>query len=183
MTSAPARQRDAARTRAALLEAARELFGARGYTATTVRQVAERAGVDPALVMRYFGSKTSLFIAALDEGWHPREGHPYPVDEVVGRTVRAGVTPLIQAAVAQTDDPEVLEAAARIIHERLVTPLLAESGHVHPDDAHLRAELAAAALAGIVTARATGLFETLAAADLDTVLQLARRITHCTLTD
>ena len=52
------------RTRAAILQAAQELFAAQGYERTTVRDVAARAAIDPAMVMRYFGSKEGLFAAA-----------------------------------------------------------------------------------------------------------------------
>lgn len=54
------------RTRAAILDAARRLFAERGHAATTVRDVAAAAGVDPALVIRYFGSKDELFVRAAD---------------------------------------------------------------------------------------------------------------------
>jgi AcrR family transcriptional regulator len=50
-----------ARTRAAILKAAQELFAAQGYERTTVRDIAARAAIDPAMVMRYFGSKEALF--------------------------------------------------------------------------------------------------------------------------
>lgn len=62
-----ARQRDAERTRAALLNAARTLFSTRGFANTGVREVAELAGVNSALVGRYFGSKQGLFRATLEE--------------------------------------------------------------------------------------------------------------------
>ena len=52
------------RTRAAILEAARELFMEFGYQAATVRDVAHRASIDPAMVIRYFGSKEELFARA-----------------------------------------------------------------------------------------------------------------------
>lgn len=52
-------------TRAAILDAARELFAAGGFSGTSVRAVAARAGVDPALVHHYFGTKDELFVAAL----------------------------------------------------------------------------------------------------------------------
>jgi AcrR family transcriptional regulator len=51
-------------TRAAILAVARERFGERGYDATSLRAIATEAGVDPALVIHYFGSKESLFVAA-----------------------------------------------------------------------------------------------------------------------
>ncbi|GAA3240509.1 TetR/AcrR family transcriptional regulator [Pseudonocardia petroleophila] len=66
MTTAP-RPRDSAATRAALLAAARALFAERGYDGTTVRGVADRAGVNQALLFRYFGNKEALFAEAVSE--------------------------------------------------------------------------------------------------------------------
>jgi AcrR family transcriptional regulator len=53
-------------TRATLLDAARAEFAERGYDGATVRVIAERAGVDPAMVNHWFGGKETLFTAALD---------------------------------------------------------------------------------------------------------------------
>jgi AcrR family transcriptional regulator len=61
------RPRNAAATRAALLTAARELFATEGYERTTVRAVADRAGVNQALLFRYFGNKEGLFAEAATE--------------------------------------------------------------------------------------------------------------------
>lgn len=52
------------RTREAILDAARERFAADGFERTTVRAVAAGAGIDPSMVMRYFGNKQGLFAAA-----------------------------------------------------------------------------------------------------------------------
>jgi AcrR family transcriptional regulator len=52
-------------TRRAILAAARAAFAARGYEQTTIRAVAGSAGVDASMVMRYFGSKAGLFLAAV----------------------------------------------------------------------------------------------------------------------
>lgn len=60
----PTRRRDAVATRAAILDAAREVFGREGYERATMRAVAAAAGVDAALVVRYFGSKADLFAEA-----------------------------------------------------------------------------------------------------------------------
>lgn len=60
------RTRNAEATRAAILAAARARFGADGYERTTLRAVAADVGVDPALVIRYFGSKQDLFAAAAE---------------------------------------------------------------------------------------------------------------------
>ena len=60
------RPRNASQTRADILTAARRRFGSEGYERTTLRAVAADVGVDPALVIRYFGSKQDLFAAAVD---------------------------------------------------------------------------------------------------------------------
>ncbi|MDE2570837.1 MAG: helix-turn-helix transcriptional regulator [Sphingomonadales bacterium] len=60
-------RRDARRTRVAILEAAQDAFSTRGYSQTGVRDITAAAGVNPALVSRYFGSKDKLFEAALSE--------------------------------------------------------------------------------------------------------------------
>lgn len=67
MTTTNPRPRDSVATRAALLAAARELFADRGYAGTTVRGVADRAGVNQALLFRYFGNKEALFTEAVTE--------------------------------------------------------------------------------------------------------------------
>jgi AcrR family transcriptional regulator len=56
--------RKSERTRGAILKAAQELFAELGYARTTVRDIAARAAIDPAMVMRYFGSKDALFARA-----------------------------------------------------------------------------------------------------------------------
>jgi AcrR family transcriptional regulator len=66
VTAAPAvmpasRAERRARTRQQIMTAARELFAERGYIETTIRAIAQRAGVDPALVMQHFGTKSALF--------------------------------------------------------------------------------------------------------------------------
>ncbi|WP_441246420.1 TetR/AcrR family transcriptional regulator [Kitasatospora sp. McL0602] len=58
-------RRSAEVTRAAILRAARDRFAAQGYERTTIRAVAGDAGIDPSMVMRYFGNKEQLFDAAL----------------------------------------------------------------------------------------------------------------------
>jgi AcrR family transcriptional regulator len=67
MLSMPSRARegrDGQVTRAAILNVARSQFGDLGFERTTIRSVASAVGVDPALVMHYFGSKAELFAAA-----------------------------------------------------------------------------------------------------------------------
>jgi AcrR family transcriptional regulator len=62
------RARNAAATRAAILAAARAHFAADSYERVGVREIAAAAGVDPALVIRYFGSKDGLLREALHQG-------------------------------------------------------------------------------------------------------------------
>lgn len=63
---APTRARNAEATKADILAAARARFGAEGFERTTLRAVAADVGIDPALVIRYFGSKQDLFAAAAE---------------------------------------------------------------------------------------------------------------------
>ena len=69
------RSRDAAASKDALLQAAQSLFGQQGFEGTTIREIGERAGVDAALIARYFGSKADLYIAAV-AGRGRRSGTP-----------------------------------------------------------------------------------------------------------
>lgn len=66
MTHEPvSRKRNAAQTRAAILDAARRLFSERGYDQTGLREIASEAHVNVALVIRYFTSKEMLFQKAI----------------------------------------------------------------------------------------------------------------------
>jgi AcrR family transcriptional regulator len=61
-TKAPtARTRRREQTQARILASARHLFAETGYDRTTIRAIAAHAGVNPGLVMHYFGSKEDLF--------------------------------------------------------------------------------------------------------------------------
>lgn len=80
-------------TRGAIVEAARGLFGSRGYADVSMRGVARAADVDPALVHHYFESKTALFAAAMESPVDPaarvREAlDSGPLDELGARIVR-----------------------------------------------------------------------------------------------
>lgn len=58
-------RRDPEGHRAAILDAARHAFAERGYTRTTLREIARRAGVTHGLISRQFSSKERLFLAAV----------------------------------------------------------------------------------------------------------------------
>ncbi|HEY8604264.1 TetR/AcrR family transcriptional regulator [Tsuneonella suprasediminis] len=68
-----AKRRSGEKTRAAILAATKRLFAEKGFDRTTIRNIAAEAGCDPALVMRYFGSKRKLFFEAVDS---PLESFP-----------------------------------------------------------------------------------------------------------
>ncbi|MEV4322738.1 TetR family transcriptional regulator [Microbispora rosea] len=59
-------RRSSAETKAVILAAARERFAADGYDKATIRAIAADARIDPAMVMRYFGTKEKLFAAAAE---------------------------------------------------------------------------------------------------------------------
>lgn len=63
---APQTPRRSDATKAAILDAARDRFGALGFERATIRAIADKAGIDPAMVMRYYGNKQKLFAAAAE---------------------------------------------------------------------------------------------------------------------
>lgn len=64
-TARTTRPRDANASREALLASARILFSERGFEQTTVRDIGDHSGVDPALIARYYGSKVKLYLATV----------------------------------------------------------------------------------------------------------------------
>jgi len=76
----PRRQQQAAETRAAVLAAAVQLFGERGWAATGMREVARAAGVSVETVYAGFGSKSDLLLAALDVAV-VGDAAPVPLDQ------------------------------------------------------------------------------------------------------
>jgi AcrR family transcriptional regulator len=69
------RKRDAGATRASILKAAKHQFAKCGYDGTYLRDIAAEAGVDAALINRYFGGKEGLFQAALKDSMFPSIAH------------------------------------------------------------------------------------------------------------
>ena len=118
MTAQPrGRRRGNPDTRAAILAAARERFAASGFGGTTIRSIAVAAGVDPALVHHYFGSKDDLFVAALELPVDPRA---VMAQQVVGPRGGAGER-LVRALLSVWDDPQVQPALLAMVR-RLVEP-------------------------------------------------------------
>src|SRR5712664_1426844 len=69
----PGRRQGAPGTKGMIVDAARAEFLERGYTATTIRSVARRAEVDPALIYHYFTDKATLFASTLNLPADPRQ--------------------------------------------------------------------------------------------------------------
>ncbi|CAM5671976.1 hypothetical protein STENM36S_07631 [Streptomyces tendae] len=67
---------ESADTRDRILTTAREEFSERGYDKTSVRGIAKAAGVDPALVHHYFGTKEQVFEAAIEVAFAPALSPP-----------------------------------------------------------------------------------------------------------
>lgn len=89
-------------TRAAILDAARSLFAERGFGGTSIRAIAGAAGVDPALVHHYFGSKDDLFVASLRIPVDPRE----LLAEVIAQGPEGAAERLLRTFLSVWDDPE-----------------------------------------------------------------------------
>ena len=99
----PAKSRDADNTRQLLLRAARHRFARDGYAATKVRDIAADAGVNMALINRYFASKEGLFEACLDRV-DKELGAPAAADATVDRIVQ---TMLTQITASSSDDEQL----------------------------------------------------------------------------
>ncbi|MFI7546208.1 TetR/AcrR family transcriptional regulator [Actinoplanes sp. NPDC049599] len=178
------RKRDAAATRQALLDAARSRFERLGYDRTTLRDVAADAGVNPALVKRYFDAKEGLFKAALAST--PRfVGGPgeFPGDraalaEALSHQLSAGGRPehgehpvLMLLRVSGDERVDSLRRQALADFSRQVLDV-AEPG----DDGLLRAQLLVAFGVGIAVVRSAVGLQPLAGATADELLGPLRAV-------
>jgi AcrR family transcriptional regulator len=167
-TSSPRRRHDSQASRQALLEAADALFEERGYDAATVRDIGERAGVDAALIARYFGSKENLYLATLEHGRTPVPTDPMQLlERMLSRSEQRGSGPVPHAMVSPTLTDAMREQIREIMRRRLVEPL---AGELAAPDAVLRVEILVALAIGVSLTRASGTLPTLAAAPLEDVL-------------
>ncbi|MER5198327.1 TetR/AcrR family transcriptional regulator [Streptomyces sp. NPDC002755] len=187
MTGVTARKRgrpprtESADTRDRILTAAREEFSERGYDKTSVRGIAKAAGVDPALVHHYFGTKEQIFEAAIEVAFAPALGAPEavadgPLDQVGERLARFvfGVweNPTTRKPLLAIVRSAVNNDTAAAVFRRLVASLVLRriAGRLDLPDAELRAELAAAQLVGCAMLRYVIKVEPLASADLELII-------------
>ena len=171
---APKRSRDATATREALLDAGRVLFAERGYDRATLRDVGERAGVDPALIARYFGGKEGLYLAVFATEPQPDvTGGPEAIAaSLLRRWDEHGPGPMTHAITRTELDDAVGERLRARLEERLIGPVAEELRSAGAPDPRLRAELLVAALVGVGVVRSGGGLEELSAAPREQVLEL-----------
>lgn len=150
-TPRPSRADRRRSTEARILAGARELFAEKGFERTTIRAVAAAAGVDPALVMQYFGSKRDLFGQAVQAIPAP-PATPDPdalVDQLLGTLgLKPGGLPEGTLAMMRS----MLTDPAAADHVRLALGRQTDSiGAALPaaDDPELRAALVVTTLLGI----------------------------------
>ncbi|WP_121709369.1 TetR family transcriptional regulator [Streptomyces sp. E5N91] len=168
-------------TRDRILTTAREEFSERGYDKTSVRGIAKAAGVDPALVHHYFGTKEQVFEAAIEVAFAPALRAPdaigdAPLDEVGERLTRfilglwenpASRTPLLAIVRSAVNN----ETAATVFRRLIATQVLRRvAAQLHLPDAELRVELAAAQLVGCAMLRYVIKVEPLASADPEQIV-------------
>jgi len=164
-------------TREDILAAAAAAFADRGYDRATIRDIAGRACVDPALVIHYFGSKDALFAEVLQLPLRPRE--------VFSRAAAAGLehvgTTVVRSFLEAWEPPEqrlqltamlrsatTNETAMRILRDLLVREVFAPMTQVlGVPDGELRATLVGSQLVGLALMRFVGAVEPLASADID----------------
>ncbi len=166
-------------TRAALLDAARVEFTEHGFDGATVRMIAQRAGVDPAMVNHWFGGKDALFVAVMEIPVNPDEivsriltGDPDQLAERMLRTFLSvwdanggGALAALMRSVASHEEAARMmrEFVSRVIFGRVVAT-------VAPDQPELRAALCGTQIAGLGMIRYVIRLEPLASADHDTVV-------------
>ncbi len=166
-------------TRGALLDAARLEFTERGYDGATVRTIAARAGMDPAMVNHWFGSKDGLFVAALQLPVNPDEiihrildGDPQQAAQRLLRTFLSVWDPqaggaliaLVRSVASHEEAARMLrEFVSRVIFGRIISAIA-------PDRFELRAALCGTQVIGLGMMRYVIRLEPLASADADTVV-------------
>jgi AcrR family transcriptional regulator len=173
----PGRRPGTSGTREAILDAARTSFGTSGFAATTIRGVAAEAGVDPALVHHYFGTKQSLFAAAVELPGDPAVLVPLLLDggadglgERVVRTFLSiwdatpGQGPMLALLRAALADETAAASLRDLLTTAVLVPLAEATGR---DDVPLRASLAASVMTGLALSRYVLRIEPLASADAD----------------
>jgi AcrR family transcriptional regulator len=135
------RQRDASRTKARILAAAQQAFAEHGYSHAGIRDIAAIAGIDSALLVRYFGSKAKLFEAALIDAIPQFEELDLAQagfgERLTAKFLEAFLDLRAQAMIAlSTSDPQARMISARVMEAHGIAPLARWLG---PPNARARA--------------------------------------------
>ncbi|SEK48599.1 DNA-binding transcriptional regulator, AcrR family [Blastococcus sp. DSM 46786] len=158
-----------------MLAAARAAFAERGFDGASIRAIATAAGVDPALVHHYFGSKDQLFLAAIEAPANPADFLPEVLaggrDELGGNVVRMLLRvwdgPMQPAALALVRSAVGNEWTGKLLREFLVSQVLRRvvaTLDATPAEREARGALVASQLIGLVVARYVLRVEPLASA-------------------
>jgi AcrR family transcriptional regulator len=166
-------------TREEILAAARERFAKRGYDGTSLREIAERAGVDPALVRRFFGSKEGLLVAALTATFRPDKDVAEVVsgdldtlgDQIIRYTLSLWEqAPTREMLVAMLRSACTNERAAKLLRDFFAGQILARiAGAVSDKDAQLRASAVGSQIVGLAFYRYVLKVEPIASASPETL--------------
>ncbi len=176
-TDIPRRPRDATATRALILEAARVRFTQDGFDRVGVRDIAADAGINAALVIRYFGSKENLFTEAITEAFNldslldvKREtfGETLARYVLAKRDSTGALDPLIALLRSATNE-QAGAILRRSIEQQFIVPLAQWLGG---KDAELRASLIAALIMGMAVTRDVIHTEPLASSDPEALVAL-----------
>jgi AcrR family transcriptional regulator len=167
-------------SREAILSAARQAFGRHGYDGATVRGIAGQAGVDPALVHHFFGTKQGLFVAAMDFPVDPASVLPGllgPGIEGLGERLVRFVLSVCEPS--QGPNPFIAMIRGAVSHEESAALLREFIGRevlgrvaaaVAMPDPQLRATLVGSQMVGLAMARYIVRIEPLASAGIETVV-------------
>jgi len=172
-------------TREAILAAARAAFAEHGYDGASIRAIATGAGVDPALVYHYFGTKDELFLTTVQAPIDPAEMIPAliaagSVDTLGERLAETFLSVWEHPVSGPAFEALLRRAFANRISARLVREFFAVqvirramrhlSQVVDPAEVPLRANLVASQLFGLAVTRYVLRFEPLASTPRTTVV-------------
>ncbi|TJZ42723.1 TetR/AcrR family transcriptional regulator [Streptomyces piniterrae] len=165
-----------------ILAAARTEFAERGYDKTSVRQIAKAAGVDPALVHHYFGTKEQVFGAAIELSFAPALTMPEVIasgGEAVGERMARFMFGVWENPVSRQPLLAIMrsaltnETAAAVLRGLIERRLLQRvAGEVHVPDPEFRVQLAAGHLIGVAMLRYVIKMEPVASADTEEIVAM-----------
>jgi AcrR family transcriptional regulator len=179
-------------TRDEIVAAARESFAKRGYDGTSLRAVAASAGVDPALVRRFFGSKEGLLVAALTVTLSPGErlaevmSHDLDSlgEQIIGHVLSVWEKPASRDVLIGMIRSACTNArAARLLRDFFAGQVLARlASALDDDEALLRASLVGSQIVGLAFYRYVLKVEPLASASAETLRAIFGPILQRSLT-